>query len=67
MNHREDLKNKENTFKWLECLANALKPVLSGHSKLDKTKVIKTGDSLVQAESIAECCTGAFCNTFDQH
>ena len=28
-----------------------LKPVLSGHSKIDKPKVLKTGDSLVQVES----------------
>ena len=35
--------------------------------KKDKTKVLKTGGSLVQVESIAECSTGAFCNTFDLH
>ena len=27
----------------------------------------KTGGSLVQDKSIAECSTGAFCNTFDLH
>ena len=32
-----------------------VKPVLSSHSKIDKTKVLKTGGSLVQVESIAEC------------
>ena len=31
------------------------KPVLSGHSKIDKTEVLKTGGSLLQVESIAEC------------
>ena len=38
-----------------------VKPILSSHSKIDKTKVLKTGSSLVQVES------GAFCNTFDLH
>ena len=44
-----------------------LKPVLSGHSKIDKTKVLKTDGSLMHVESIAECSLGAFCNTFDLH
>ena len=46
---------------------NAVKPVLSGHSKIDKTKVLKTDGSLMQFERIAECSLGAFCNTFDLH
>ena len=33
--------------------------------KIDKTKVLKTNDSLMQVEIIAECSLGAFCNTFD--
>ena len=32
-----------------------VKPVLSGHSKIDKTKVLKTDGSLMQVESVAEC------------
>ena len=43
-----------------------MKPVLSGHSEIDETKVLKTGGSLVQVKSIAEC-SGAFCKTFDLH
>ena len=39
-----------------------IKPVLSGHSKIDKTKVLKTNGSLMKVEGIAECC-----NTFDLH
>ena len=35
--------------------------------KIDKTKVLKTGGSLLQVESIAEFSAGAFCNTFDLH
>ena len=44
-----------------------VKPVLKGHSKIDKTKVLKTHGSLMKIESIAECSLGAFCNTFDLH
>ena len=43
------------------------KAVLSGHSKIDKTKIFKTNDSLMTVKSIAECSLGAFCNTFDLH
>ena len=31
------------------------KPVLSGQSKIDKTKVFKTNGSLMKVKSIAEC------------
>ena len=34
---------------------NTVKPVLSSHSKIDKTKVLKTNGSLMKVESIAEC------------
>ena len=42
-----------------------VKPVLSGHSKIAKIKVLKTNGSLMKVESISECSLGAFCNTFD--
>ena len=45
----------------LHCLRNIVKPVLIGHSKIDKTKVLKTNGSLMKVESIA------FCNTFNLH
>ena len=48
-------------------LYNTMKPVLSSHSKIDKTNALKTGGSLMQVESIAECSKRAFCNTFDLH
>ena len=35
-----------------------VKPVLSGHLKINKTKVLKTDDSLMQVVSIAECSLG---------
>ena len=43
-----------------------VKPVLSSHSKINKTKILMTNGSLMKVESIAECY-GAFCNTFDLH
>ena len=36
-----------------KCMST-VKPVLSGHSKKDKTKVLKTNSSLMKVESIAE-------------
>ena len=41
-----------------------VKPVLNGHSKIDKTKVLKTGGSFMQVELMQK---GAFCNSFDLH
>ena len=38
-----------------KCFYNTVKPVLSGHSKIDKTEVLKTDGSLMQVESIAKC------------
>ena len=32
-----------------------VKPVLSAHSKKDKTKILKTNGSLMKVESTAEC------------
>ena len=34
---------------------NTVKPVLNGHSKIDKTKILMTNGSLMKVESIAEC------------
>ena len=34
---------------------NTVKPVLSGHSKTDKTKILMTNGSVMKVESIAEC------------
>ena len=33
---------------------STVKPVLNGHSKIDKRKVLKTGGSLMHVENIAE-------------
>ena len=34
---------------------NTAKPVISGHSKIDKTKMLMTNGSLMKVESITEC------------
>ena len=44
---------------------STVKPVLRGHSKIDKTMILMTHGSLMKVQSIAECSLGAFCNTFD--
>ena len=47
--------------------SNTVKPVLSVHSKIEKTKILTTIGSLMKVESIAECSLGPFCNTVDLH
>ena len=46
---------------------HTVKAVLSGPSKIGKTRVLKTHGSFMKVESIAKCSLGAFCNTFDLH
>ena len=58
---------KQNSKRFVMKCYNTVKPVLSGHSKTDKTKVLKTNGSLMNVESIAECFLGAFCNSFGLH
>ena len=53
-------KNKSYTAK---ISLTTVKPVLSGHSKIDKTKILLASGSLMKVKSFAE----AFCNTFDLH
>ena len=36
-------------------IVSTVKPVLSGYSKKDKTKILNTNGSLMKVESIAEC------------
>ena len=40
------------------------KPILSAHSKIDNTKVLKTDGSLMQVESFAECSKGSILQYF---
>ena len=45
-----------------------VKPVLSSHSKIDKTKILMTNGSLMKVvEVLQNAPFGAFCNTFDLH
>ena len=44
-----------------------VKPGLSGHLKIDKTKILMTNGSLMTVKSIAECSHGAFCNACVLH
>ena len=37
-----------------------VKPVLSGQSKIDKTRVLNTNGSLMKVESIADCSSDTF-------
>ena len=34
---------------------HTVKPVLSGHSKIDKTKILMTNGSFMKVKNIAEC------------
>ena len=40
---------------------NTVKPVLSDHSKIDKTKILMTNPKLMNVESIAEFCNTLTC------
>ena len=48
-------------------ISTKVNSALSGHSNIDKSKVLKTVCCLMQVKSIAECSLGAFYNTFDLH
>ena len=39
----------------VKCTPDTVKPVLSGHSRIDKTKIFMTNGSLMKVQSIAEC------------
>ena len=41
-----------------------VKPVLSGHSKIDETKILMTNGSLMKVESISECSKGSILQYF---
>ena len=49
------------SYKQMQLRIITVKPVLSGHSKNDKAKILMTNGSLMKVGSIAEC------NTFDLH
>ena len=47
--------NKLYIYQYLATVKPVLSGVLSGHSKIDKTKVLMENGSLMKVESIAEC------------
>ena len=49
------LKQFETGLKLYAGLVYTVKPVLSGHSKKDKTKILMKNGSLMKIKSIAEC------------
>ena len=53
VNFSERHKTLAKYFKY--CIWHTVKPILSGHSKLDKTKKVMTNGSLMKVKSIAEC------------
>ena len=50
-----------------KCCINTVKPVLSGHSKIDRTKILMTNGSLMKVKVLQNAPIGAFCNIFDLH
>ena len=46
---------KKNDHCFISYLSITVTPVLSGHSKIDQTKVLRQNVSLMTVESIAEC------------
>ena len=46
---------------------NTVKPVLSGHLKIDKTEVLMDNGSLMEVESIAKCSPWSILQSFDLH
>ena len=65
--NQQSVKAADPQLKQQTTLDTTVKPVLSNHSKIDKTKVLNTNCRLMKGESIAECSLGAFCNKFDLH
>ena len=48
-------------------ITNTIKPVLSGHSKNDKTKILMKNRNLMKVISIAECSPWGILQYFDLH
>ena len=49
---------------YVEKSDDTVKPVLGGHSKIDKTNNLMTNGSLMKVESIAECSTWSILQYF---
>ena len=57
-------KSKRKEDKSIGELTFTVKPVLSGHSKIDKTKILKTNGGLMKVENIAECSSWSILQYF---
>ena len=55
LNHLGALSSEKLTAPRIFTYGNTVKPVLRGHSKIDKTKVLDTDYCLMMVKSIAEC------------
>ena len=53
--HVQSQTRMEETHNTDDLATFTVKPVLSGHSKLDKTKILMSNDGLMKVESIAKC------------
>ena len=61
LNYREPLVKRPRKILKIQ-LQSTVKPVLSRHSKIDKTKILMTND---RSKVMQDAPFGAFCNTFD--
>ena len=52
------------SFEWLLKTGFTVKPVLSGHLKIEKSKVLMGNGSLIEVDSIAECSTWSILQYF---
>ena len=46
------------------CFLCTVTPVLSGHSKIDETKILMTNCSIMKVKRIAECSNGSTLQNF---
>ena len=66
-NRTKFYKNSDIPLNYYSSKYNAVKPGQNGHSKIYKTKVVKTNGRKMKVERIAQCSLGTFCNSFDLH
>ena len=64
VNNNDNWQSMEEELRGRGVSMYTVKPVLCGHSKIVKTKILTTIGSLTKVKSIAEC---SHWNTFDLH
>ena len=55
LNDKQEEERKQKELDKSICKVSTVKPVLSGHSKIHKSKILMTNGSLMKVKSIAEC------------